>query len=458
MLPGSRGAEMKNRLSLKELIIMGGALFSMHFGAACMLFPVQWGKDAGTALWPVFIGVVLSGVLLPYLGYLALVKGDGTFLSITQRISPRFGTFFAALTIFVIGPLYMVPRMSAAAWAAIVQITGLKTESMLPVIAFSAVYYLITYWFVVNPGEVMDKVGKILFPVLIVVVIAVIAKSIATPISTVWSEPSFDQDPVIYGFLEGYATADLQCALLFGIVIVHGIKNAGISGDKAINRNLALIGMIGLGLLLVTIFGHMIAGANTGGTINLTLSALYTEMVLQLWGKAGGILFNIALVAAALTTAVGAVSSTSEIWEEITHEKNPKLFTYRNFCIASCVLSCVVSFADLDTIVAVVGPVLDACYPPAIVIAAFYCITRDAYDTKKLTAAGWATISSFIISVLQLAVRYSDMFGLGWDRISGVYSSLPFSAYGLAWLPVSVIVYAAVYAALKVRTPQKTYS
>ncbi len=111
---------MKKDLGAKELLVMGGALFSMHFGAACMLFPVQWGKDAGTALWPVFAGVALSGVLLPYFGYLALVKGDGTFLEITKRISPKFGTFFAALTIFVIGPLYMVPRMSAAAWAAIV--------------------------------------------------------------------------------------------------------------------------------------------------------------------------------------------------------------------------------------------------------------------------------------------------------------------------------------------------
>lgn len=413
----------------------------MHFGAACMLFPVQWGKDAGSALWPVFAGVFLSGVLLPYLGYLALVKGDDTFLALTRKLSPKFGTWFAALTIFVIGPLYMVPRMSAAAWAAIVQITGSKTDSMLPVVAFSIVYYLVTYWFVVNPGKVIDKVGKILFPILLVVVAAVIIKSLVSPISAVWAEPSFDQNPVLYGFLEGYATADLQCALLFGIVVVHGIKEAGITDSKSINRNLALIGVIGLGLLLITILGHMIAGANTGGTIDLTLSALYTEMVLQLWGSAGGILFNIALVAAALTTAVGAVSSTSEIWEEITHEKNPKLFTYRNFCIASCVLSSIISFADLDTIVKVVGPVLDACYPPAIVIAMFYCLCKKHDDIANLRAGKWAMITSFAISILHLAVRYSDMFSLGWDALTKAYHALPLADYSLAWLPVSVAVY-----------------
>ena len=258
---------MNRNLSIKELLVMGGGLFSMHFGAACMLFPVQWGKDAGTALWPMFFGVLLSGVILPYFGYFALVKGNGTFLSITRKLSPGFGTWFAALTIFVIGPLYMVPRMSAAAWAAIVQITGLETDSMLPVIAFSIVFYALTYWFVANPGEVIDKIGKILFPVLVVVVTAVIVKSIACPIADEWVQPSFTQNPVVHGFLEGYATADLQCALLFGIIVVQGIRNAGIA-EAAVNRNLIKIGIVGLGLLMITILGHMNNRPDSFGTVH----------------------------------------------------------------------------------------------------------------------------------------------------------------------------------------------
>ena len=268
-----------------------------------------------------------------------------------------------------------------------------------------------------------------------------IVKSIASPIASDWAAPSFTQNPVVHGFLEGYATADLQCALLFGIIVVQGIRNAGIA-ESAINRNLIKIGIVGLGLLMITILGHMIAGANTGGTIDLTLSALYTEMVLQLWGSFGGILFNIALIAAALTTAVGAVSSTSEIWEEILHDKNRKVFTYRNFCIGSCALSCVVSFADLDTIVRIIGPVLDTCYPAAIVVAMYYCLCRRPDDPVKLRAGKWAVISAFVISILQLAVRYSEMFDLGWNMLSMAYYALPLAEYSLAWLPVSLILYA----------------
>ena len=433
---------MEKKLSIKQLLVMGGALFSMHFGAAIMLFPVQWGKEAGTAVWPMFFGALLSVIILPYFGYLALVKGDGTFLQLTRRVTPKFGTFFAALTIFVIGPLYMVPRMSAAAWAAILQITGWQFDSLVPVVIFSIVYYLVTYWFVMNPGKVVEKIGNILFPILLIIVTAVIIKSIVSPIAP-WAPPEFSENPVLYGFIEGYATADLQCALIFGVIVVHGIKDAGVKG-REINRSLALIGVVGLGMVAISVLGHMIAGANTGGTIDLTLSALYTEMVLQLWGSAGGILFNIALVAAALTTAIGAVSSTSEIWEEIMLEKNPKLYTYRNFCIVSCILSCIVSFLDLDTMVKVVGPVLDACYPPAIVLALFYCICRNTQSAANLRAEKWAFICSFIISVLEMLTRYDEMFGFGWGALDKAYHSLPLSGYSLAWVPVSLLVYAAV--------------
>ena len=267
----------------------------------------------------------------------------------TQKLSGRFGTWFAALTIFVIGPLYMVPRMSAAAWAAIVQITGLKTDSYIPAVAFAVIFYLITYWFVSNPGKVIDKIGNILFPVLVIVVTAVIVKSIASPIASDWAAPSFTQNPVVHGFLEGYATADLQCALLFGIIVVQGIRNAGIA-ESAINRNLIKIG--------------------------------------------------------------------------------------------SCALSCVVSFADLDTIVRIIGPVLDTCYPAAIVVAMYYCLCRRPDDPVKLRAGKWAVISAFVISILQLAVRYSEMFDLGWNMLSMAYYALPLAEYSLAWLPVSLILYA----------------
>ena len=107
-------------------------------------------------------------------------------------------------------------------------------------------------------------------------------------------------------------------------------------------------------------------------------------------------------------------------------------------------LSAIVSFADLDTIVKVIGPVLDACYPPAIVIALYYCLCRRNGDATDRVAAKWSVIGAFIISAIQLIVRYSDMFGLGWDVFTDLYNRLPLAGYSLAWLPVSILVYVIV--------------
>ena len=431
---------MREKLSIKELLIMGGALFSMHFGASCMLYPVTWGKEAGSAVFLVYLGILVSGIMLPFLGYIALVKGRGNFLDITRRASPKFGIFFVALTILVLGPIYVVPRMSAAAWSAILQLMGWNFKSPIPIILFSILYYLVTYWFVSNSGKVVERVGNILFPVLIIIVIAVIVKSIVNPISTTWTPPSFKENPVLYGVLQGYATGDLQCALMFGLVVVQGIRNAGIK-EQAINKNLICVGLVGLGMLATTHLGHMIAGANLGGTINLTLSALYTQMVLKLWGRVGGIFFNVALIAAALTTAIGCVSSTAEIWVKLLKGN----FSYKLICAVSCVISCIVSVAGLDTIVTVVGPVLDACYPAAIVLAVYYCFVPRCMENRRLLALKCAMMAALALGGLNMFHVYVGLFHLNAAGFESFYSMIPLSSYSLAWVPVSAVVFVIAY-------------
>lgn len=427
---------MRTNLNLKELITMGGALFSMHFGASCMLYPVTWGKEAGTSLPLMYAGIFLSGILLPLLAYIALVKGGGNFLSVTLRASPKFGMVFVVITILVMGPAYIVPRMSAAAWSAILQLTGWDFESMLPIVLFNVVYYIITYWFASSAGKVVSRVGNILFPILVVIVVAVIIKSIVSPISDSWTQPSFNQNPVVYGILNGYATGDLQCALMFGLVVVQGIRNAGIR-ESAVNKNLLLVGAVGLGMLALTHLGHMIAGANLGGTIDLTLSALYAEMVLQLWGGIGGILFNAALVAAALTTAIGCVSSTAEIWEDILGGK----VSYKIICAVSCALSCLASITGLDAIVTFAGPILDACYPAAIVLSAFYCFCPKASEKRRLVSLRWAVIFAMIMGFLNAFNVYAKIFRLNVAEFTRFYMAIPLAKYSLAWIPISFIAY-----------------
>ncbi len=426
----------KKDLSVKQLLVMGGALFSMHFGASCMLYPVNWGKDSGTSVFIAYIAIVMTALLLPLLAYVALARGKGSFLGITQRISPKFGSVFCTVTVLVMGPLYVIPRMSAAAWDAIAQLIGLTDVGIFPIILFNLLFYALSYWFLSGRADTMDKIGNILFPVLIAIVVFVIGKGLITPISTDWQPKNYEQSAVAYGLLQGYQTGDLPAALMFGLVILQGIHKAGIEKNR-VNKNLIRVGLVGMGMLAITHLGHMVIGASTGGTIDLTLSALYGQVVLQLWGNVGAILFNVALIFAALTTAVGLGGSAGEFFSESLRDK----VSYKVICLVTMGISALVSSLGLANIVKFVGPLLDACYPTAIVVVLFYVLAPNPENPRLLLGARFAMIAAAITGCLGIFNTYLSLLNISWPGFTAFYNALPLSNIQLTWIPVSALCF-----------------
>lgn len=426
----------KKDLSIGQLLTMGGALFSMHFGASCMLYPVNWGKDSGTSVFLAYIAIVLTALLLPLLAYVALARGKGNFAAITTKISPKFGSVFCTITVLVLGPLYVVPRMSAAAWDAIVALTGLEISGFLPILLFNVLFYALAYWFLSDRSDTMDKIGKILFPVLIAIVVLVIAKGLITPISTTWQPKTYKESPIAYGLLQGYQTGDLPAALLFGLIIIQGIQKAGVAENR-VNKNLIRIGLVGMGMLAVTHLGHMVVGASTGGTIDKTLSVLYGEVVAKLWGKPGAIFFNIALVLAALTTAVGLCGAAGEYFAEATKER----LSYKKSSLIMVAISALVSSVGLDNIVTFIGPLLDACYPAAIVVVLYYVICPKLENPRLLLGARFAMIAAAVVGFVDVLYTYNSLLDINNAQFIAIYQKLPLSDFRLTWIPVSILCF-----------------
>ena len=76
-------------------------------------------------------------------------------------------------------------------------------------------------------------------------------------------------------------------------------------------------------------------------------------------------------------------------------------------------------------------------------------IAIDLGTSKTVIASGHKIIlelpsGAFVISIIEMLVRYSDMFNLGWDALANAYRALPLSGFSLAWLPVSIILYALI--------------
>ena len=433
----NKNLNKKGNLKGAALFLCGGALFSMHFGASSMVWPMNWGKESGNSVWMAFAGAFITSLLLVVIAYIALAKGEGSYHNITCRIvGDKFGKFYTRLTILVLGPFYAIPRMSAAAWDSVTQAFELNPESKIPLIVFTVIFYVITYFFLMNPGKAMDRISNLLFPILLVIVVVIIGKGIINPIS-VPKNKVYAGSAFAYGFTNGYATAEILCALIFGVVIFNTLENKGIVSDNMC-KNMIRVGIVGILMLSCTHLAHMLIGASTGSVFeNLNYTALYTAVAGRLLGKTGGILFSLALFFAALTTAIGMTSGCAEFFVDTTEGR----FNYKQCSIVILILSIIFGSLGLTNILSILGPVLDGIYPAAIVLVVYYAIVPKAKESRQLYACRWAMFVSFGFGMLDMVWKYMVKAKLNPFGICDLYLKLPMADVSLAWLPWTVVAF-----------------
>lgn len=331
---------------------------------------MNWGKESGNSVWLAFAGAFITSLLLVVIAYIALAKGDGSYHNITCRIvGDKFGKFYTRLTILVLGPFYAIPRMSAAAWDSVTQAFNLNPHNKLPLIIFTVIFYVIAYFFLMNPGKAMDRISSLLSPILLIIVVVIVGKGLISPISTPTSQ-IYPGSAFAYGFTNGYATAEILCALIFGVVIFNTLENKGIVQD------------------------HMCK--------NLNYTALYTAVAGRLLGKAGGMLFSLALFFAALTTTIGMTSGCAEFFVDTTDGK----FNYKQCSIVILILSIIFGSLGLTSILSILGPVLDGIYPTAIVLVVYYALVPNAKEDRQLSACRWAMFASFVFGMIDMVWKY----------------------------------------------------
>ncbi len=422
--------QSKNGASLWIIIMFGVAVFSMHFGASCMLWPVTWGQQSGSSVIPAALGIIITAIIFPFLGYLAIVRGEGSFYALASRINKKFAFIFGGLTVAVLGPLFVIPRMSAASWEAICKIGNWNSDQMLPALIFAIVYYLITYWFLFKLDEVLPKIGKYLVPVLVVTIIAVVTKSLLSPMSE-WMPKLYPESGFAYGFINGYQTMDLPAALIYGVIIIADLKANKMEGRK-LSKYLLAVGAIGFGLLAISHVLQMLVGASTGYLFkDVTYAKLYATIILQLWGVVGGTVFNIALFLAALTSAVGLAAGTAAYFEEASEKK----WSYKSVAVITLVISALISSFGLTTIIKLTAPILSLVYPPCIALVLGYVI----FGNRRYGLIGGATIVAFVWGCLDCLIGYLELVKMDLTGIKALYNLMPGADFGLAWLIPTII-------------------
>ncbi len=440
----NKDIDRKGDLKPLALFLSGGALFSMHFGASSMVWPMSWGKESGTSLMPAFCGVFITALLLVVFGYIALARSGRTYTVLAEKLGgKRFGLYFACLTILVNGPFYVIPRMSAAAWDSVVQAFGLGAAGRLPLIVFTLIFYAISYALLVSPGKVMDRISSVLFPLLISIVAAVIIKGLARPLGEIGPK-TYESSAPAYGFTAGYATGEVLCAMIFGAVILNSLREKGIE-DGRLTGNMVRVGFAGVGLLTLTHFCHMVIGAHAASVFPaLNYTALYTAVATALFGRTGGLFFCAALYVAALTTSIGMTSGCAEFFAEASCGR----FSYRQWALAITLLSVLFGSLGLAGILSWLGPILDGVYPPVIIMVLYYSLVRDT-DDPALRAGGRAAFyTAFAFGMADMIWKYLLKFG-ALPGLCRAYEKLWLAPLSLAWIPCCAAVFVLAFIAVR---------
>ena len=409
----------KSNNTVRDIIVVGFALFSMFFGAGNVVFPPYLGMESGPQWLLGFSAYFIADIGLALLGVFALLR-VGSSEAVTLRLGKIPAELLMCAIILCIGPTVAIPRTSATTFEMAIapNIPGVS-----PVL-FSVLFFALILALCIKESAVVDIVGKVLTPLLLVGLFAIIIKGIVTPLGEIAALPQI-ANAAVTGIKAGYQTMDALAALPFGIIVLQSVTAKGYDSGRKQFRVVGGAAVLAGVLLLCVYMGLAYLGATVSAqyTSNIGRAQLIMALVEALMGKVGVILFGVVVGLACVTTAIALTSSAAAYFAELCRGK----VSYKVFVIAICVFSAVVSNLGLDRIVAVAAPVLDVIYPPTLVLIFISLLAPRLPDRVSRGAAIGALLTSVLCALNANGIHIPFM------------ANLPLYDLGLSWLLPAVI-------------------
>ena len=409
----------KSNNTVRDIIVVGFALFSMFFGAGNVIFPPYLGMESGPQWLLGFSAYFIADIGLALLGVFALLR-VGSSEAVTLRLGKIPAELLMCAIILCIGPMVAIPRTSATTFEMAIapNIPGVS-----PVL-FSVLFFALLLALCIKESAVVDIVGKVLTPLLLVGLFAIIIKGIVTPLGEIAALPQI-ANAAVTGIKAGYQTMDALAALPFGIIVLQSVTAKGYDSGRKQFRVVGGAAVLAGVLLLCVYMGLAYLGATVSAqyTSDIGRAQLIMALVEALMGKVGVILFGVVVGLACVTTAIALTSSAAAYFAELCRGK----VSYKVFVIAICVFSAVVSNLGLDRIVAVAAPVLDVIYPPTLVLIFISLLAPRLPDRVSRGAAIGALLTSVLCALNANGIHIPFM------------ANLPLYDLGLSWLLPAVI-------------------
>ncbi|MGF6148790.1 LIV-II [Kingella potus] len=447
---------MSKNTKKSAFLATGLMLFALFFGSGNLIYPPTMGQNAGSAVLPATLGFLITGVGLPLMGVLAIAYSNSHDVQdLAGRVSKWYGIVFAVVLYLAIGPLFVSPRNATVAFDIAIQPflgddaqlkaradnivfsvgTYAVSELKLWLAGFAAVFFAVSYWLSVSPGKLVDRVGKVLTPALLLSIAVLVVYAAVNPMAPLQApSAAYAAAPVVKGLIEGYGTMDALASLVFAIIVIDAVRGMGYGKKEEVLYLTSRAGFVAIGFLALVYAFVAYMGASSVGRIGMQENGavVLAKAAHFYFGAPGNVLLAVIVLLACLSTSVGLITSCGEYFARLL----PKV-SYRIWITVFTLVSLALANIGLTGIIKFSVPALMLLYPLTMVLIImafldkFFGGRRIVYACAMLGTApvavidGWRTLHGMLEMPKDDWIMHADSYLTG---------TLPLYPQGLGWL------------------------
>lgn len=305
------------KLNKKNMMVISFMLFSLFFGAGNLIFPPFLGQNAGEHTFTAMADFLLTAVVLPVLGVIVVARFDGLD-KLSGKTGKRFAFIFTVLIYLSIGPGLGIPRAASVPFEiAVSPYLPNDANRVLWMVLYSALFFLVTLWLCLNPGKLVQRIGRVLTPSLLILLVLLFISFVTKGnVNVAPTLDSYQSSAFLKGFTEGYNTMDTIAALNFGLVISTTLVSFGLNEKKDRITHTVYAGIFAGSILAIVYMMLSYMGMCSSGVYAVQENGTWTLrcIVQQVFGGRGAILLAAIFTLACLTTCVGLINSISQFF------------------------------------------------------------------------------------------------------------------------------------------------
>ena len=305
------------KLNKKNMMVISFMLFSLFFGAGNLIFPPFLGQNAGEHTFTAMAGFLLTAVVLPVLGVIVVARFDGLD-KLSGKAGKRFAFIFTVLIYLSIEPGLGIPRAASVPFEmAVSPYLPNDANRTLWMVLYSALFFLVALWLCLNPGKLVQRIGRVLAPSLLILLVLLFISFVTKGnVNVAPALDSYQSSAFLKGFTEGYNTMDTIAALNFGLVISTTLVLFGLNEKKDRISHTVYAGIFAGSILAIVYMMLSYMGMCSSGVYAVQENGAWTLrcIVQQVFGDGGAILLAAIFTLACLTTYVGLINSISQFF------------------------------------------------------------------------------------------------------------------------------------------------